>query len=215
MDYMKIYNSIIKKYQESEPVGYSEIHHIIPKCMGGNNKKNNLVKLPYRYHFVAHLCLAKIYGEQLISAAWLMSQCGEHNSRKYEWVRKQVAEFIRKLNTGRKQTLEAKQKQILAQTGAKNQFYGKIHTEESRKKISDSHKTRIYKKRSEETKIKMSLASKGKKKSEEHKLNLSLSKKGASSPMQGKKHTLESIAKMSESKKGNIPWNKGMKKEAI
>ena len=83
------------------------------------------------------------------------------------------------------------------------------------KKISDSHKTRIYKKRSEETKIKMSLASKGKKKSEEHKLNLSLSKKGASSPMQGKKHTLESIAKMSESKKGNIPWNKGMKKEAI
>ena len=75
-----------------------------------------------------------------------MSQCGEHNSRKYEWVRKQVAEFIRKLNTGRKQTLEAKQKQILAQTGAKNQFYGKIHTEESRKKISDSHKTRIYKK---------------------------------------------------------------------
>lgn len=36
-------------------------------------------------------------------------------------------------------------------------------------------------------------------------------RKGLPSPMKGKKHSLETIKQMSESKKGQIAWNKGIK----
>jgi hypothetical protein len=34
-----------------------ELHHILPKCMGGNNNKTNLVRLTLREHYVCHLLL--------------------------------------------------------------------------------------------------------------------------------------------------------------
>jgi hypothetical protein len=217
MNYIKIYDSIIEKYRNELAVGYCEVHHIIPKCMGGSNEKDNLVALPYRYHFVAHLCLAKIYGGKLLGGAWIMSNCGENNSRKYAWLRKKVAEYSRQLNTGRKQTPEAKKKQIENQTGKKNGFYGKKHTQETKDKIIASHKGMKRKKHTEETKKKMSQSGKGRIFTEEHKLKISLSRKAKKmgSPMEGKKHTAESIAKMSKGHMGNIPWNKGMKKGVI
>lgn len=68
---------------------------------------------------------------------------------------------------------------------------------------------------SEETKMKISISHKGltpwkwKKFSEEHIKNLSESHKGLESGMKGKKHTDESKRKISESKKGKQTWNKG------
>lgn len=35
------------------------VHHIIPKCDGGDNSKENRVKLTSREHFIAHVLLAK------------------------------------------------------------------------------------------------------------------------------------------------------------
>lgn len=40
--------------------GY-EIHHIIPRSLGGSNKKDNLVKLTLKEHHTAHKYLAKMY----------------------------------------------------------------------------------------------------------------------------------------------------------
>ena len=37
-----------------------EKHHIIPKSLGGNNSKNNLVNLSYREHFLCHWLLIKM-----------------------------------------------------------------------------------------------------------------------------------------------------------
>lgn len=42
----------------SKEKGY-HIHHIIPECDGGNNSKENKVKLTHREHFIAHILLAK------------------------------------------------------------------------------------------------------------------------------------------------------------
>ena len=39
---------------------YYETHHIIPKSLGGNNSKSNLVLLTAREHFLAHYLLCKI-----------------------------------------------------------------------------------------------------------------------------------------------------------
>lgn len=38
---------------------YTEKHHIIPKCLGGNNDKENLINLPWMIHILAHFLIAK------------------------------------------------------------------------------------------------------------------------------------------------------------
>lgn len=61
MNYLRIYNNIINYRLENEYVGYTERHHILPKCLGGTNDKENLVNLSAREHFICHLLLTKIY----------------------------------------------------------------------------------------------------------------------------------------------------------
>lgn len=38
---------------------YVEKHHITPKCLGGNNDKENLIKLPWMIHILAHFLIAQ------------------------------------------------------------------------------------------------------------------------------------------------------------
>jgi hypothetical protein len=38
----------------------TEMHHIIPKCAGGHDTPDNIVKLTYREHFIAHWLLSKV-----------------------------------------------------------------------------------------------------------------------------------------------------------
>lgn len=64
--YERIYISFIesrkKKQTEFLSEDYIEIHHILPRCMGGTDKLDNLIKLTPEDHFFAHLLLAKAYG---------------------------------------------------------------------------------------------------------------------------------------------------------
>lgn len=57
--YTRWYYSIIDRARSREITGYTEKHHIIPKSCGGNNSKDNLVKLTAKEHFVCHLLLTK------------------------------------------------------------------------------------------------------------------------------------------------------------
>jgi group I intron endonuclease len=91
-------------------------------------------------------------------------------------------------------------------SGEKNGFYGKKHTEETKKKIGDKNRN---KKHSPETIEKMKLAHRGQKLTEEHKRKISESRKGEKnpmygkpSPMRGKKHTKETKKKISNTLKG-------------
>lgn len=38
---------------------YTERHHILPRCMGGKDLKDNLIVLPWMLHVIAHFLLAK------------------------------------------------------------------------------------------------------------------------------------------------------------
>ncbi|CAH9013668.1 putative homing endonuclease [Vibrio phage 277E43-1] len=61
MDYEKIYNDLVSNRKRRGLVkerGF-EIHHILPRCLGGTDENNNLVKLTYREHFLAHRLLPK------------------------------------------------------------------------------------------------------------------------------------------------------------
>ena len=74
MNYQNIYNQIVEKAKIRVLEGYKEKHHIIPKCLGGNNDKDNLVELTAREHFLCHLLLCEIYpnSNKLWYALWLM-----------------------------------------------------------------------------------------------------------------------------------------------
>lgn len=61
MNYKKIYDNLIEKRILNPPQEYFEKHHIIPKSLGGSNEQNNLVRLTYREHYIAHWLLTKIY----------------------------------------------------------------------------------------------------------------------------------------------------------
>lgn len=84
MDALKLYHEIIKRGKHRELVGYCERHHIVPKCVGGNNDSNNIVKLTAREHFICHRLLIRIYpnNAKIKYAAWAM--CNQKSNRKME-----------------------------------------------------------------------------------------------------------------------------------
>lgn len=68
--------------------GYTEIHHIIPRCVGGDDSKDNLVKLSAREHFICHILLTKIYKNtkdyfKLLNAAIYMGSVNNLNEGRY------------------------------------------------------------------------------------------------------------------------------------
>lgn len=74
MNYEKLYFAFIEKYKNQEfDVGvYTEVHHIIPRHAGGDDSKENLIRLNYKQHTFAHLLLWKIYNRVGDYHAWLM-----------------------------------------------------------------------------------------------------------------------------------------------
>ena len=59
--YTNWYFSIIESAKaKNNNMGYLERHHITPKSFGGNDSKDNLVKLTAREHFICHLLLTKM-----------------------------------------------------------------------------------------------------------------------------------------------------------
>lgn len=54
-------NAILEKRTKSTEI-YYENHHIVPKHMGGDNSKDNLVLLTFREHVLAHYLLWRIHG---------------------------------------------------------------------------------------------------------------------------------------------------------
>jgi len=65
MNYYKIYQSLVERGKNrSLGEAYKETHHIIPRCMGGSDDKDNLVDLTPEEHFLVHQLLVKIYPKE-------------------------------------------------------------------------------------------------------------------------------------------------------
>jgi hypothetical protein len=101
MDYKKHYDDLILRAKSRALIeGYSEKHHIIPKCMGGDNSEDNLVILRPEEHYVAHQLLVKIYPNEykLVYALHIMTVDNRHHGRflnkEYAWVRRAYSEAM-------------------------------------------------------------------------------------------------------------------------
>lgn len=109
MNYQQIYVSIVLRaqYEASERKrnkkylgAYYEVHHIIPKSLGGSNQKTNLAILTAREHFICHWLLIRIYPDgsteqsKMLLALWRMRSISDDyigkryvNAKAYELLR--------------------------------------------------------------------------------------------------------------------------------
>lgn len=86
-----------------------ESHHVIPKSLGGNNNKENLVLLTHKEHFICHLLLPKfttgMCRRKMSFALWRMrhNKCGKYNmtSKSIQIAKKEFSKSIKEQLTGR------------------------------------------------------------------------------------------------------------------
>ena len=99
MNYLKHYNLLVVRAQDRIIEGYTEKHHIIPRCMGGTDERDNLVDLTPEEHYLAHQLLVKIHPESKSLAFAANMMCMNRPSNKlYGWVRKRISENMKTNN---------------------------------------------------------------------------------------------------------------------
>lgn len=188
------YHEITERARTRTIDGYVERHHIHPRSLGGTDDKDNLVDLTAREHFICHWLLTKMHtGEAKAKMVYALNGMKRSNdfaqryetaitSRVYENLKKEFSKVHSATMKGRTPwnkgvpiTEEQREKNRIAATGKK---FSQEVIEKRSAKIRGQ-------KRSEETKLKMSLAAKGKSKgpmSEETKLKISQGTTGKSKP---------------------------------
>lgn len=224
MDYKKIYEQLIVSRKSLNRVknndGMLESHHIIPKCLGGSNNKENLVLLTPKEHYIAHLLLTKMYkGKDKAKMCYaLLMMCNNNpnqkrsfSSRKYERVKLLISENCsgeNHPNYGKKMWSDSEKKTISKRMkGENNPMFNKKpwnkgltlkpHSKKTKEKMSQSHKGKI---KTKEHRKSLSKALKGKVKSLEHKRKLSEANKGKKMS----KETKEKLSKKLKGKKQKI-----------
>ena len=148
---------------------YGETHHIIPRCFGGKNSNENMVKLYAREHYIAHLLLwkmdmlPKMHNKMSMALHVMVNGSGNKKqnrsylipARIYEQSRKAYVTAIKEhfaehggTFKGRKHKPESIQKIIEGNartkdirsaklSGEGNGMFGKEHSPESKKVISE------------------------------------------------------------------------------
>jgi len=154
MNYLKIYRDLIDRASRRALEEYSEKHHVIPRCLGGDNEPDNLVKLTPEEHFVAHQLLIKIYpeNEKLIYALNLMSEkSNRRNNKRYGWIKRKCSVTrtgkTKEIDEGRKKTSEklkgrTKETHEHVRLMTEKKIGKTKHNDEGRKKASEKLKGR-------------------------------------------------------------------------
>lgn len=111
MNYARIYAAFIDDRRAKQPQApdYFEKHHIKPRCLGGGDEPENIIRLTPEDHLFAHLLLAKMHGGKLWVAVHAMCHLvnkGARGHRKFGsrtqfgYVRRALARHYRDLLSG-------------------------------------------------------------------------------------------------------------------
>jgi hypothetical protein len=159
--YFRWYNSIIEFRKQNTPEGYSEKHHIIPRCIGGSDDSDNLVRLTAREHYICHLLLTKMYSDNKLKYAFvsMVNLNNDRQQRTYK-ISSRLFEYSKKLNSiSTSNRCKGKQKHnvgksfyhdpvtgksILSFPSEVPEGYLKGRSESSRSKMKDVLKGRVY-----------------------------------------------------------------------
>jgi hypothetical protein len=120
---------------------YKEKHHIVPRSFGGSNDKSNIAVLTAREHYIAHALLWKmnfsgVYGHKMAYAfntfIRQMHVTDDHNY---------------KINSKIYESFRIMYSKLLSETqkGEKNHFFGKKHSDETKRLIGEKSKKKLFK----------------------------------------------------------------------
>lgn len=145
MNYKKHYDKLIDRARNRKLSCYTEVHHIVPRCMGGSDEHTNLVRLTPEEHYVAHQLLVKIYPAErkLVFAAWMMCRGKNRNNKVYGWIRKARSEAQKGVplsDESRRKLSEAHKGKKLSAEAAK-----KLHDGRRSAGTSEDHRAKISK----------------------------------------------------------------------
>ena len=220
--YRNLYLRLIERCKNMTPEelsGYNEKHHILPRCMKGDDSLSNILKLPVRYHVMAHLILFEAYPDHKGIAYSVHCMTNGITKERTESIQKH---FSSKVISEAKEraykimfTEEKRKEMSKAFSGENNPRYGNHEplSEETKKKISETLLKRDHHLRGKhlpeeiKRKISKSLSGEnhplyGKKRSEETRKRISEAKLGEKNPMYGKDFSEETRKKMSLSRLG-------------
>lgn len=158
---------------------YCERHHIIPRCMGGNDEESNLIDLYAKEHYEAHRLLAEENpkNEKLTFAWWIMSTKSSKTDGRYEVTAQEYE--LAKIALSEAQS-KAKKEQFVNKEN--HPMFGKAHSEESKYKMSKAHCGKVL--------------------TEEHKRHIGEALSGINNPCYGKPKTQEQKLKQSNAMTG-------------
>ena len=148
---------------------YYESHHIIPKSLGGNDRKDNKVLLTPKEHYVCHLLLPKMcksgsHKAKMVYAFMMFNGKTKvkYRSRIYQIMKNHYSKIIKganSVNYGKKHSFLTKSKisqsRIGKYAGSDNGMYGKTHTPEVRQRLSQINRGKQGTKHSEDHKAKL------------------------------------------------------------
>lgn len=155
--YYRIYCSIVLRAitrdfrpRYDNKIGEFERHHVLPMSLGGNRGYSNTVVLSTREHFIVHQLLPKfVVSKDAIHkmkiAAFRLANKHKgisYSAREYEAARKLSAEASSIFHKGVPKSEAAKAKNRASHMGEKNGFFGRKHSSETKKKISEKSKLR-------------------------------------------------------------------------
>lgn len=143
MDYAAHYNRLIARARHRILTVYRERHHVVPRCIGGSNDRENIVALTPEEHFVAHQLLVKMHPGNfaLVWSASCMTGATsrmQRSNKLYGWLRRRFAQMVSERHTGCARSAEARAKMSAAHLGKKRA----PHTAETRAKMSAASKGR-------------------------------------------------------------------------
>jgi len=161
--YFKIIENAKSRQQISD---YTEIHHIIPKSLGGSNDKDNLVRLTAREHFICHVLLTKMTNnknkDSMVFALHSMGMKNNNtqqryiNSRFYEKNKLFLVELQKiKMKTNNpmfNENVKTKHQGSIDKRGPTKGSTGFKHSEDYKLKMSELQKGKIV---SQETREKL------------------------------------------------------------
>lgn len=116
-----------------------EKHHIIPKSLGSSNMPENLVWLSATDHFRCHQLLVEITEDaakgKMCSGLWrMMNKQSRNQNRDYTFSAEEYEEA--RINHAKNHSIRM--------SGKRNPFYGKSHTTDTRKRMSEAKKGKTY-----------------------------------------------------------------------
>jgi hypothetical protein len=214
--YKKWYNQITNNAKNRVLDTYTESHHIIPRSLGGEDTADNLVNLTAREHFICHWLLTKFTEGQdrykMLNALRMMRAENPNQQRYSTQITSRVYENL-------KQDYSEWQRQRVL--GENNPMYGRTHTDEARRAISEKNKGKKLTKEqilkqiqaqtgrkrdpfSDEWKQKMSEAHKGEK---NHRYGVEVSEETRAkigAKLKGRKQTEEEKARRGAANKGKV-----------